>query len=558
MNTSKDKITIDPKSKAENFPVGSLLIDKKYRKYIHAFYNFARAADDVADNPSLSGDEKKIILRTFSNALKGQRKTPNTAYYLRELMMEYKPEALRHCHDLLRAFAQDAGEEKIRTSSDLMNYCRYSASSVGRFVLDVHGEEEILYPYSDALCSALQILNHVQDIAEDYTESGRVYIPEKWLEKAGIGKEALGHHSLTDDLKKVVLRLLKDVDQMIEFASPLCHQIENRRLSYEIAVIWQLAYDLCAKLKTHDMLQQKISLTSGEKVTSVLKGLKKALFAKPKMNEAQQYIHNLVEEAGTSFYWAMRFLPRHKRMAMYTVYAFCSEIDDIADGPSLPAKKREQLAIWKKALDEESDLFVMQELADVTKSFGLNPDRLHDIVKGVSMDLGNEMYIPSLAHLMIYCYRVAGAVGLLSLRIFGVRDADKFGTTMGEALQLTNILRDLREDAEMGRLYMPKEFLMEAGFKEADLKKSPLEILEDPRFFAARQKMIDLAEEKYAFVIPYFKEHKTKNLKPAYIMMQIYHRIFEKSKLQRDPLASVSLSKIEKVLVSLKAYVTYR
>ncbi len=560
MKNTKDKIMIDKKSKAENFPVGSLLIDKKYRKYIHAFYNFARTADDIADNPSLDTQEKKIILRIFSNSLINKYEAPNPAYDLRQMLLSYKPEAMRHCHDLLNAFQQDSAGIQIRSMEALLAYCRLSAASVGRFVLDIHEEDTSLYSYSDALCSVLQILNHIQDMREDYIDLNRIYLPTNWIEEKGAKIESISRHSLTSPLREVVLKLLDEVDVMIAFAEPLKYKIKNRRLQYEISIIWEVARSLSGKLKTHDVLQEKVKLTTLEKIRCIAKGITRILFAKTKDTESQKYVRNLVEGAGTSFYWAMRFLPKNKRHAMYAIYSFCSEIDDIADGHSSIDKKREQLARWKVALDEESDLFVVKELKAVTTEFDLNPDHFHDILKGVSMDLERSMFAPTLPHLMVYAYRVAGAVGLLSLNVFGVDAADskEFGVRMGEALQLTNILRDLKEDAEDGRLYVPREYLFDAGFEAQDLKKDAMLILEDERFVVAREKMIKLATEKYDFIIPYFKKNKKKNLKSAYLMMQIYYRIFEKLKCRDDYLEPTSLSKFEKIIISLKAYLTYK
>ncbi|MGH6830150.1 MAG: squalene/phytoene synthase family protein, partial [Methylocella sp.] len=159
----------------ENFPVASVFIAPKHRATILAYYRFARGADDVADNPLLAPDAKLAGLDLFEATLTGQCDTIEAALPLRAALALRKLSP-RHALDLLRAFRMDAVKHRYANWSELMDYCAYSAAPVGRFVLDVHGESESTWPASDALCTALQIINHLQDCGADYRNLDRVYV----------------------------------------------------------------------------------------------------------------------------------------------------------------------------------------------------------------------------------------------------------------------------------------------------------------------------------------------------------------------------------------------
>ncbi|HWG81056.1 MAG TPA: squalene/phytoene synthase family protein, partial [Stellaceae bacterium] len=169
-----------------------------------------------------------------------------------------------------------------------------------------------------------------------------------------------------------------------------------------------------------------------------------------------------VAAAGTSFYWAMRLLPEERREAMFAIYAFCREVDDIADNDAAPAVKRAGLADWRSEVDAifagSASTPLSRVLADVARSYALRREDFLAVIDGMEMDAAADIRAPSLAELDLYCDRVASAVGRLSVRIFGcdLPAADRVAWALGRALQLTNILRDLAEDAERGRLYLPR------------------------------------------------------------------------------------------------------
>ena len=175
----------------ENFPVGSFLIRKDVRPHVHAFYRFARTADDIADNPALTADDKLRRLDRMGEILEGATGDDSPAASAMRASLAETGTTAQHCHDVLRAFRLDATKLRYKDWDDLMEYCRYSASPVGRQLLDLHSENRDTWPPSDALCSALQVLNHLQDCADDYRALDRIYLPLDLMGEAGITIGAL-------------------------------------------------------------------------------------------------------------------------------------------------------------------------------------------------------------------------------------------------------------------------------------------------------------------------------------------------------------------------------
>ena len=248
----------------ENFPVGSLLIRSDLRPHVHAFYRFARNADDIADNPSLPAEEKVRRLDRMAAILDGAegRDSPAAAA-MRESLGATRVTA-QHCHDVLHAFRLDATKLRYRDWDELMGYCRYSASPVGRQLLDLHGESRAAWPASDALCSALQVLNHLQDCAEDYRLLDRVYLPQADLAAAGIGVEALTAAASGTALRRVLDGLLDRAETLVEAARGLPPSVAARGLRAECAVIVELAARLTARLRRGDPLAARVKLRKSD------------------------------------------------------------------------------------------------------------------------------------------------------------------------------------------------------------------------------------------------------------------------------------------------------
>jgi squalene synthase HpnC len=247
----------------ENFPVASLLIQERHRPTILAFYRFARAADDVADHPRLPANEKLALLDELERTLLGQRDTAADALPLRAALTECGLPP-RHAQDLLRAFRQDVTKLRYRDWDDLIDYCAYSAMPVGRFVLDVHGESRATWPANDALCAALQVINHLQDCAKDYRDLDRVYIPLDVLARNGTSVQALASGASTPALRRCLDELARRTSALLDDAEPFAALVRDLRLGLEIGVIQRLARTLTETLLRHDPLSERVHLRKAE------------------------------------------------------------------------------------------------------------------------------------------------------------------------------------------------------------------------------------------------------------------------------------------------------
>ena len=244
-------------SRDENFPVASFLIHPRHRAVILGFYRFARVADDVADHATASPDEKLSLLNEMRRTLVGDAETVPEAAALRTILAATNLTP-QHALDLLEAFSLDVTKLRYRDWDDLMDYCRVSAMPVGRFVLDVHGESRSTWPASDALCAALQIINHLQDCAKDYRNLNRVYIPLDAFSGAGIGPDALKEARSSPALLSIVAAMALKTRDLLVRASPFSTQIKDGRLACEVSVIQALAEDLNNRLMARDPLSERV------------------------------------------------------------------------------------------------------------------------------------------------------------------------------------------------------------------------------------------------------------------------------------------------------------
>ncbi len=241
----------------ENFPVASVLLKRAHRAPVMAFYRFARAADDVADNASASAADRLAVLADMRSTLAGASDTSPDARALRETLDSHGLGA-RHGFDLLTAFERDCRLNRYGTWDDLIDYCRYSAMPVGRYVLDVHGESDATWPVSDALCAALQVINHLQDCAKDYRDLDRVYLPLDTLATHGATVADLAAPAATPALRAAIVDLAERTDALLAQSAGFAAQIRDRRLGIEVAVIHRLATSLNARLKRRDPLNGRV------------------------------------------------------------------------------------------------------------------------------------------------------------------------------------------------------------------------------------------------------------------------------------------------------------
>jgi hydroxysqualene synthase len=257
----------------ENFPVGSWLIRRDLRAHVHAFYRFARNADDIADNPTLAAADKLHRLDRMAAILDGDPGGDSPAASAMRKSLALTGVTTQHCHDVLQAFRQDATKLRYRDWDDLMEYCRYSAAPVGRQLLDLHGESRATWPASDALCAALQVLNHLQDCAADYRALDRVYLPLADLDAAGCAVAMLDAPAASPGLRLVLDTLLERTEALITIARDLPPRVAARGLRWESAVIVGLAARLARRLRRGDPLARRVKLAPSDFAAAFAAGI---------------------------------------------------------------------------------------------------------------------------------------------------------------------------------------------------------------------------------------------------------------------------------------------
>lgn len=272
----------------------------------------------------------------------------------------------------------------------------------------------------------------------------------------------------------------------------------------------------------------------------------------------REQIRRRVEAAGSSFYLAMRLLPRARRDAMYAVYAFCREVDDIADDTDAPpAQKRAALGAWRAEIDAlyqdcPPRTLIGRALRRPIRCHGLRREDFHAVIDGMEMDAAEDIRAPDMAMLDLYCARVAAAVGHLSVHVFGDRSpaAHAVADSLGRALQLTNILRDLDEDARRGRLYLPREILDRHGVRTAD----PLQVLRHPALPAACRDLAAVAQRHFAESDRAMARCSRHAMRPAALMGAFYRAMLDALVRSewRDPARRIGLSGRRKLWLVLR------
>jgi len=259
----------------ENFPVGSWLLPATLRPHVATYYAFARAIDDIADNPALAPEDKIARLSAFEAALTDSGAAApglEKATRLRDSLAGTGVPTARGT-DLVAAFKQDAVKLRYADWGELLGYCRLSANPVGRYLLDLHGEDPAGYAASDALCSALQILNHLQDCQDDYHALNRVYLPQDWLAAEGLEVTVLDETASPAAFRRLLDRCLDGVDGLLAEAERLPGQLRSARLAMESAVILRLAKRLSVLLRRGDPLAGRVALSKSDFILCGLKGV---------------------------------------------------------------------------------------------------------------------------------------------------------------------------------------------------------------------------------------------------------------------------------------------
>lgn len=261
----------------ENFPVGSILIAAPLRAHVHAYYAFARNGDDIADSPSLAPADKIARLDAMEEVLTGLREegSPSAARLRASFAENGVPDI--HARELLIAFRRDATKTRYANWAELLDYCRYSAAPVGRFLLDLHGESHATWPASDALCASLQVLNHLQDCARDLRDLDRCYIPQSWLRAAELSTDDIARPETMPALRAVFDKMLDATDDLNDLAATLPPQVKNRRMRIETAIIVNLAHRLAEKLRHGDPLATRVRLSKFDVFAATIAGLRYAV-----------------------------------------------------------------------------------------------------------------------------------------------------------------------------------------------------------------------------------------------------------------------------------------
>lgn len=255
----------------ENFPVASVLVRKRHRPAVLAFYEFVRVADDIADHASLSAQDKLARLDNLEGSLLGRNDDEPQGVALRTVLRERGLSPV-HAQHLLQAFRQDVTKLRYQDWDDLIDYCRFSAMPVGRFVCDVHGEPQSIWPANDALCAALQVINHIQDCGEDYRDLDRVYIPQDALAAEGLDVTALSEPRAGPALLHCLRGLVERTAKLLEESRPFALQINDSRLAMEVAAIQMLAERLIDVLRVRDPLSERVHLSKAAMLGIAFKG----------------------------------------------------------------------------------------------------------------------------------------------------------------------------------------------------------------------------------------------------------------------------------------------
>jgi squalene synthase HpnD/squalene synthase HpnC len=511
----------------ENFPVGSWLLPRHLRRHVAAYYRFARTADDIADSPTLSREDKIAGLAAMDAALDrgGDERVDPIRASIAETGI-----GLAECRDLLVAFNRDARNLSCDSWEDLIDYCRHSAHPVGRYLLLIHGENPDTIIPGDALCAAFQILNHLQDCGDDWRNLERIYIPRRWIGAAG-GEGRFFDPTAAELRRPILDRCLEGTDRLIEIASLLPGRLKSKGLKAEVAVMLSLVKALAERLRNGDPLEARVKLTRGDFAIAMLPGLKVLAGGTPKQEADAAIVSVAVARAGSSFTKGMQILPPERRRAMYALYGFCRAVDDIADAPAPIEDKRAELDAWRVELDNiyagRGNYALGRELVDAVRRYGLQREEFDLILEGMTIDAAPSVRIADRAALSDYARRVAGAVGVLSCQIFGAPGAESkaFAIYLGETLQLTNILRDVDEDAEIDRLYLPLDMIAAAGISGDQGIRA---IVADPRIISICESLAVEVTERYRLLPGLLPTQYRRELRSARIMQMAYGLVFQK------------------------------
>jgi squalene synthase HpnC/squalene synthase HpnD len=500
----------------ENFNVASWLLPKRLHQHFYNLYSYCRWADDLGDEVS---DPAKAIEyldawdRELRDCYAGKPWHPVFIALRRTIIACDIP--MEPFADLLIAFRQDQTVHRYATWDGMLGYCRYSANPVGRLVLYLcgyrDGERQRL---SDATCTALQLANFWQDVARDL-EKGRIYIPLDAIAAHGLAEDDIVNRRLDARYVSLMKDLIARTRDLFAQGMPLAASVDSAlRVDIEMFSRGGIAVLDSIEAMGYNTLQQRPSVSKWKQIRLLTSALVRQRFThdppsapvpsgdtgRLKIVEggcvrpdigirpenasevANSYAQcrQIARASASNFYYAFYMLPVAKRDALCALYAFMRLVDDVSDTVGGAAEKQRGLAEWRAALDDAvagdvSSHPILPAFADTVRRFQIPPRYFHDLISGAEMDLTVADY-PTFDRLREYCYRVAGTVGLTCLRVFQFDDphAPDLAEKLGIAFQLTNILRDVPNDYEMGRVYLPLEDLAQFGVRPEHLARGPI------------------------------------------------------------------------------------
>lgn len=488
----------------ENFNVVSWVLPRHLRQHFYNVYAYCRWADDLGDEVPDTARALELLdwwEHELDACYEGRPGHP-VFIALRETVsacdIPKQPFA-----DLLKAFRQDQTVKRYGNWEEVLGYSRNSANPVGRLVLYLCGyRDEGRQRLADATCTGLQLANFWQDVSRDL-EKGRIYIPLDRAAAHGLSAEDIASRKFDGRYVALMKELIAYTRKRFEEGFPLARQV-NGRLSVDLEMFSRggLAVLDAIEAMGYDTLHRRPEISRRRQAGLLLRTISSRLFRRPDPAGAEESVaasyaecHRVARAAHSNFYYAFYLLPPPRRDGLAALYAFMRLVDDVADEGGDLETKRSGLARWRAMLDSAVSgenlgaSPVLPALADTLRRFSIPPRYLHDLIGGAEMDLSAEPY-PTFERLREYCYRVAGTVGLTCTHVFGFRDprAAELAEALGLAFQLTNIIRDVREDYAAGRVYLPEEDLSRFGVVPSDFSREAAtpEVLELLRFEAAR------------------------------------------------------------------------
>ena len=269
----------------ENFPVGMMIFSKDLRHLISNYYNFARYADDIADSPNLSVEKKLEKLQELESIFMQTKVYKGKKFkYVQDLYRAFQKKNIpfTFATDLLTAFRQDSSGFKYQTWGQLINYCKYSAAPVGKFMLAAHKESPTTYLPSTSLCTALQIVNHIQDLKYDFTLLNRLYLPTDIMHKYHIKKNDISQSQSSVALKKGIEHIMDLTRGLVKEGSLLPQLIKSISLRIEVCIILSLTNIMIKKILKGDVLSQEIKLSKTDWIRGIISGTFKGLTTRHK------------------------------------------------------------------------------------------------------------------------------------------------------------------------------------------------------------------------------------------------------------------------------------